>query len=127
VLLRLARIYGEDDLEQRAVSTLALLADWLSAAPSAFGYALSTVDFLLGPRREIAVVGDATAPVVRAVRARFDPYAAIAFGPSERVALLRGKGLLRGQAAVYVCENFACSAPLADTRQLARALDGAAA
>src|SRR5205823_6522601 len=38
VLLRLARIYGDDELERRAVSVLRLVAPALARAPSAFGH-----------------------------------------------------------------------------------------
>ncbi len=41
VLLRLARVYGDDDLEERAVSALRLVvAGWSTARRASFGYAL---------------------------------------------------------------------------------------
>ena len=36
----------------------------------------------------------------------------VAVGPSEDVPLLEGKGLVDGRPAVYVCERFACRAPV---------------
>ena len=40
VLLRLARIYGDDELERHAVSVLRLVRDLVPRAPAAFGWAL---------------------------------------------------------------------------------------
>jgi uncharacterized protein YyaL (SSP411 family) len=119
VLLRLARIWGDDELERGAVGVLRLLRDVIPRAPQAFGWALCVLDLHLSPPREIAVVGDPESPVARAALARFDPNAVLAFGPSEDVPLLAGKGLVDGQPAVYVCERFACLAPVTDPADLA--------
>ncbi len=112
VLLRLARIWGDAELERRAVSVFRFVAPHLPRAPSAFGHALSALDLHFSPPREIAVVGPPDAEVARAVLSRFEPNAVIAFGPSDDVPLLQGKGFVDGLPAVYVCENFACQAPV---------------
>ena len=119
VLLRLARIWGDDELERRAVGVLRLVRDVMPRAPSAFGWALCALDFYLSPPREIAIVGPAESEVARAALRGFDPNAAIAFGPAEDVPLLAGKGLVEGKAAVYLCERFACQAPATDPGALA--------
>jgi hypothetical protein len=43
----------------------------------------------------------------------------VAFGPSEEVPLLAGKGLVDGKPTVYVCERFVCRAPVTDPAALA--------
>ncbi len=101
VLLRLARIYGDDRLEQRA-GVAVFAADRRAGspqAPAAFGFGLVAADFILAPRREIAIVGPApTRPSRAPCCARFDPHAVIAFGPSETVPLLRGEDARRRPA-----------------------------
>ena len=114
VLLRLARLWGDDELERRAVDVLRLVGDALPKAPQAFGWALCTLDLHVAAPRELAVIGDPTSAVARAALIRFDPTAVVAFGPSDDVPLLAGKTLVGGAPAVYVCERFVCRAPVTD-------------
>jgi uncharacterized protein len=120
VLLRLARIYGDEELERRAVGVLRLVRDSVGRAPSAFGHALCALDLHLSAPREIAIVGQPDSDVARAALAGLDPNAVVAFGPAEGVPLLEGKTLVDGRPAVYVCERFACRAPVTDPSELAR-------
>jgi len=111
VLLRLARIYGDDDLERRAVGVFRLVHGAATRVPSAFGHALTALELHFSPPREIAIVGPVDSPVARAALKPFEPDTVVAVGPAEDVPLLAGKGLVDGHPAVYVCENFACQAP----------------
>ncbi len=112
VLLRLARLYGDDELERSAVSVLRLVAGLVTRAPSAFGWALCAFDLHFSPPRELAVIGPPDSAVARRFLDAWDPNAVVAVGPAEGVPLLEGKGLVDGKPAVYVCEHFACQAPL---------------
>jgi uncharacterized protein len=114
VLLRLARIYGDDELERRGVDALRLVRDALARVPHALGWALCALDLHLSPPRELAIVGGPDSAVARAALAGFDPNTVVAFGPGEGVPLLAGKGLVDGKPAVYVCERFACQAPITE-------------
>src|SRR5262245_15956074 len=118
VLLRLSRIYGDDELERRAASFFELIPHALMRMPSGFGWGLVAFDLWVAPRREIAIVGAPDSEVARAAVTRWDPKAVIAFGPSDDVPLLEGKTLVDGEPAVYVCERFACQAPVTDPASL---------
>jgi uncharacterized protein len=120
VLLRVARIWGDDDLERRAAGVLRLVRDAIPRAPVAFGHALNALDLYLSPPREIAVIGSPADEVAKAALADFDPNAVVAFGPSDETPLLAGKDYVDGRPAVYVCERFACRAPVTDPSQLVR-------
>jgi hypothetical protein len=121
VLLRLARIYGDDDLEHRAAGVLRLLHANLARIPTAFGWALCALDLYLSPPRELAILARPDDEVARAALAQFDPNAVVAFGPGEGVPLLAGKARVDGKPTLYVCERFACRAPLTDPALLPRA------
>jgi uncharacterized protein YyaL (SSP411 family) len=118
VLLRLARIYGDDLLEERAVSVFRLIMGPLAHVPSAFGWGLVALDFHLSPHKEIAIIGPPDSEVARGALARWDPHSVVAFGPTEDIPLLAGKTLVDGKPAVYVCERFACQAPVTDPAEL---------
>jgi uncharacterized protein len=112
VLLRLARIWGDDELERKAMSVFRLVEPAIGRAPGFFAWALAGIDLWLSPPREIAVIGSVDAPVARAALAPFAPSTVVAVGPSEDVPLLAGKERVDGQTAVYVCERFVCRAPV---------------
>jgi hypothetical protein len=118
VLLRLARIYGDDDLSRLGVSVLRLVRPALERAPSAFGWALVALDFHLSAPRELAIAGPVDSKVARAALERWQPNTVVAVGPAADVPLLEGKVLVEGKPAVYVCERFACRAPVTDPAQL---------
>ena len=118
VLLRLARIYGDDELERRGVSVLRLLQPALERAPSAFGWGLVALDLHLSPPRELAIVGPVDSDVARAALEPWQPRTVVAVGPAEDVPLLAGKSVVDRRPAVYLCERFSCRAPVTDVAQL---------
>jgi uncharacterized protein YyaL (SSP411 family) len=127
-LLRLARLTGEDAYEQRARGTIALLHPLAARHPLAFAHLLRGVDFLLADDvREVAIVGEpaSAAPLVRAVRGAFRPHVVLAGGGGAEggVPLLAGRAPVDGRAAAYVCERFACQAPVTEPDALAALLD----
>ena len=118
VLLRLSRIYGDDELERHAVGVLRLVHTALGRVPSAFGWALCALDLYLSPPRELAIIGSPGDELARAALAPFEPNSVAAFGPSEDVPLLAGKGRVDGKPTLYLCERFACQAPVTDPAQI---------
>jgi len=129
VLLRIARLHGDRELENLAAGALRIPLDMVRRAPHAFGQLLSAVDLYLSPPREVAVVGPpddaATAALRDAARRGFHPTAVYAFGDGTgpaAVPLLEGKGLIDGRPAVYICERFACRTPLTDAGAVADAM-----
>jgi uncharacterized protein YyaL (SSP411 family) len=127
-LLRLARLTGEAVYEERARGTIALLHPLAARHPLSFAHLLRAVDFLLAEDvREVAIVGDpaAAAPLLRAVRAAFRPHVVLAGAAeaSDEVPLLAGRHPVDGRAAAYVCERFACQAPVTEPEALASMLD----
>jgi uncharacterized protein YyaL (SSP411 family) len=112
VLLRLARIWGDDELERRGVSVLRLVRAGLERSPTSFGWMLVALHQHLAPHRELAIVGEPDAEVARRFVASAAPTDVIAFGPADGVPLLEGRTEVDGKTAVYVCERFACALPV---------------
>ncbi|HEX5449884.1 MAG TPA: thioredoxin domain-containing protein [Gaiellaceae bacterium] len=118
-LLRLGRIWGDESFERRAADTLRLVRDSMTRVPTAFGWMLVALDQYLAPHRELAIIGDPGSDVARAAVAHAQPTDAIAFGPADDIPLLAGRHLVEGRPAVYVCERFACRAPVSDASAFA--------
>jgi uncharacterized protein YyaL (SSP411 family) len=118
ILLRLARVYGDGELERRAVGVLRLLVEGVRRVPSAFGWALCALDLQLAPPRELAILAEPADEIARTALAPWQPNAVVAFGPAGGVPLLEGKRRVDGKPTVYVCERFACRAPATDPADL---------
>jgi uncharacterized protein YyaL (SSP411 family) len=131
-LLRLAALTGEREYEERAVGTMRLFAPAATRHPDAFGHLLQAIDFHLSPVREVALVApsngaDDSAPLAelaQVVQSAHRPHVVLAGGPegSERPELLRERTTVEGHPAAYVCEHFACRAPVTEPQELEAAL-----
>jgi uncharacterized protein YyaL (SSP411 family) len=134
-LLRLAALTGEQTYRERAARVLLPLARPIAEQPSAFGHLLGALDEFVGPLREIAVVGAPDDPATHALLAvvndRYLPRAVLAAGAptdesvAQAVPLLADRPLVNGLATAYVCQGFACQAPVTEPHQLATQLDAA--
>jgi hypothetical protein len=121
-LLRLAALSGDQEYERRAVSVLRLLHTVAVQHPQAFGHLLQALDFHFAPTREVALVGEDTSELERVVRASFRPHLVLAGGERDGVPLLEGREPVDGRPAAYVCEHFACKAPVTEPDELERLL-----
>jgi uncharacterized protein YyaL (SSP411 family) len=131
-LLRLARLTGRADLEERALATLRLFSELLAASPQAAGQMLLALDFHLGPVKEFAVVGDPavaeTREALRLIHRGFRPGRVIAVkGPGmamevETLIPLLADKPAAAEVTTYICEHFACQAPLVGVEALKQAL-----
>ncbi len=127
-LLRLAALTGERSYEDHAVSVLRLFARLAAGHPHAVAHLLRALDFHFGPVREVALAspehGDGLAELASVVRSELRPYVVLAGGVegTERPELMAERHAIEGHAAAYVCERFACRAPVTEPEDLATAL-----
>jgi uncharacterized protein len=121
-LLRLAALSGEARYEEHGASVLRLLHELAAKHPQAFGHTLQAIDFHLSAVKEVALVGDELRPLERVVRRRFRPHLVLAGGAADGVPLLQDRRPVDGRAAAYVCEHFACRAPVTEPKDLERLL-----
>ena len=133
VLLRLAAFLGTSEYQQRADEYLQSIADVMVQHPQAFGHALGALDFSISPHKEIAVIGEQQAEDTQALLAIINTYylpnSVLAYAaPSdmqaaETIALLADRPCKDGKATAYVCQNFACQAPVTAPEELTRLLE----
>ncbi|MBJ7519547.1 MAG: thioredoxin domain-containing protein [Solirubrobacteraceae bacterium] len=124
-LLRLAAFTGDGEYEEHARGVLAVAGAFAARHPTAFGYALQGLDFLHGEVREVALVGEDVAGLAAVVREQLRPHVVVAAGDGADdggIPLLRDRPPLDGRATAYVCERFACQAPVTTPEALRGAL-----
>jgi len=124
-LLRLAAVTGDDSRADGTRRLLAFLGPTLAEHPTAFGLMLGAYERALVPPVEVAIVGPD--PALRTVWARR------VLGHGVGVRSTDGSGaaptpLLEGRpydgtTRAYVCEGFACRAPVTGAAELDAALD----
>lgn len=123
-LLRLGTLCGRSDYLQAAHGIIEASAGWLERAASGMGQMLSAAELRLGPVREIVVIGDSragdTAAALAGLRRRYLPNRVVACrhpgvteGSPHLAPLFQGKTPGGVEPTVYVCEGFACQAPVA--------------
>ncbi len=129
---RLAAHLDRGDLREHALKAALAYGQQVKRHPRAFASLLGAVDFLLEAPLEIVFAGDRSDPgygdLVKAVTSlylpnRIEAHAQVADTPDDALPpLVRGKGPVDGQPAVYLCEGFTCRKPLTDPDALERAL-----
>ncbi len=130
-LYRLAALTGESRYENPAGRWLRTMTPVLGDHPTAFAYLLGALERDVTAPIEVAVVGADTdaAALRRVVLGRLVPNLVTLSAPpgvgGERSPLLADRGLVDGHASAYVCEHFACRAPVSTPDALAAALDAA--
>ena len=135
-LARLAAIRNDAELLGRAKKTINAFARQLAHFPSALPQMLVAFDFLEGSPRQIVIAGDSDSPETKALLAEvhrhFLPNKVLlladgAEGQSylgETNEAVRAMSMVGGKPAAYVCENFACKAPVTDVNELRDLLTG---
>jgi uncharacterized protein YyaL (SSP411 family) len=132
-LLRLGRLLGRSDYLDAAEQILAAGVPIMQRAPMAAGQMLLTLDLHIGPASELVLVGDMsrddTKQAISAVHRRHLPRSVLAARDTQSAdptgsqsgrlnEIFEGKESPDGRPALYVCENFACGAPVVGIAQI---------
>jgi len=133
--LRLAQLLDRADLKEKAEQTLAAFAPRLTQQPMAMPLLLCARMTAATPPLHIVIVGklenEDTQILLRAVHETFLPQRTLLLldrGENEafltsRLEWTRGMKLQNGQAAAYVCRDFACRAPVTNADALRAELE----
>jgi len=128
--LRLGRLTGNTDLEEKADQITKVFAAEVTEHPMAYTQLLVALDFMVGPSQEIVMAGDPASENMRdmlnVVRSKFLP---------NKVVLMRldgeeGKRLatlcpfvepmhsVNHKPTVYLCEQYSCKKPMTKVSEL---------
>ncbi len=137
-LLRLARLTGKSEYQEKAEATLRAARAQLEHMPRAFMNMLFAVDLAMHPSREVAIIGakesPETAALLDVVNTRFLPDTVVALrDPSQtqadqisvQIPLLAEREPSNGKPTVYVCRNYTCERPVTSPDEAAALLDDA--
>ncbi len=128
VLLKLAVVSGDGDLERRAIVALRSTKSLMERFPTGAGHWLCALDFYLSTPKEIALVGDRTATDTKTLLAEiyrsFLPNRVLVGlsgpeGDPVRSPLTEGRLRLNDRATAYVCRQYVCGLPVNDPEALA--------
>jgi uncharacterized protein YyaL (SSP411 family) len=135
-LLRLGRLCGKTEYLEAAERTIAAAAATMEQVPTAAGQLLIALDLWLGPGSEVALVGgsdeDANQQAIAALQKAYLPGSVIAYRGSAKPAgsqsaalgpLFAGRTAAGQQPLLYVCENFACQAPIQGAAPIKAAIE----
>jgi uncharacterized protein YyaL (SSP411 family) len=119
-LLRLHALTGEPRWRNQADQILQLQATAMEKYPSAFSHLLAAADLRRTGATEIAVTGERP-DLVRVVHERYLPAAVLAWGEPFESPLWHA----RADGLAYVCQDYACQAPVDTPEALAALLEPA--
>jgi len=133
-LARLAAMLHNQAHVEQAQKIISLFGGTLQSSPSAVPVLVMAADFLERGKQQIVLAGDKTAPEFQALAAvvhrRLLPNAVLLHadggegqawlgGHNEALAAMQP---VNGQAAAYVCQNYACQAPVTTKEALEKLL-----
>ncbi len=132
--LRLGRMTGNVELERKAEALMTSFVRQVDVHPSAYTQFLVALDYLIGPGKEIVIVGDMTTPstqeMIRTIRGKYIPNKVLLVKSTgqagQRLSVVahfvKPMSVVEGKPTVYICENFACTAPATSMADLEKRL-----
>jgi hypothetical protein len=131
-LLRLGKVLDRQPWTTQAGQLLRLFSEPLKNSPSSVPVLTLALDFEALGNRQIVLAGDPATPEFQALlkeaRSRFLPHTVLlhADGATAQTWLasqnesIAGMNPVAGKPAAYVCQNYACQAPVTDPDSLAQ-------
>ncbi len=128
--LRLGRLTGDPDLEEKAFEQLKAFGGMIEGYPMGYTHMLMALLFVNSKASEIVIVGNqedqSARRMLEMANTHFLPFTVVVFKDAEAVAAgitniaayTEGQVMIEDKATAYVCENFSCRAPVTDPREL---------
>lgn len=127
-LLRLGKLTGNSGYLEAARSALESAVGVMRQSPTAAGQMLIAADMYFAPAKEIVILGTSNADVAQVasdLSKRYIPNYVVAArtagsqaGSAHLDPIFQGKDVADGSVSVFVCENFACQAPVSGVEQI---------
>ncbi|MAH13045.1 MAG: thioredoxin domain-containing protein [Verrucomicrobia bacterium] len=129
-LLRIARMTGRSELENKALAVMSAFSLDVERNPSAYTQLMQALDFAVGPSIEVVVAGELaksqTQALVKVLHKDFIPNKVILHRPpGENTSIVKIAPYTENQepdddgaTLVYICRNYACKKPVSAVNAL---------
>jgi uncharacterized protein YyaL (SSP411 family) len=130
--LRLARLTGQQDLEEKANQMFTLFGSKVGSMPRGYAFFLTAMLFSQSKTKEVVLVGDNlkdTQNMLSIIIEDFRPFTtSILYSEQhkdlkELVPFIDNYTAIEGKPTAYVCENFVCHEPIIDSNQFRQKLN----
>jgi uncharacterized protein YyaL (SSP411 family) len=135
-LIRLGKMTGRHDLEERASLLLRSVAGAIRQMPGGCAQFMTAIDFLAGPSSKVVIVGvpgrEDTRIMCETLNSYYLPRLVVLFRPAgamdpllvELAPYVRDMAMIDRKATAYVCVDQTCSTPTSDPMEMIRRLKG---
>ena len=129
-LIRLARITGNLDFEEKAKQIGKAFSNQITQIPSVYTQMMASLDFEIGPSYEIVVVGNKdnsdTQKIIESINSIYQPNKVVILKetysnvllPEELVSNIKEYFQIKNKATIYVCKNRQCQLPTTDIKKM---------
>lgn len=133
-LLRLSRMTGNEDLEQKASQVSRYFSKTISQSPHGHTFFMSALSLAIGPTYEVVIAGrlheEGTRTMLKILKSQFTPNMVVLFRPCDEESpeithiaeFTKNMLCIDGRAAAYVCSNYNCKLPITDVGEMLRLL-----
>jgi uncharacterized protein len=130
--LRLFYLTGRSDLRDKAERLLTTFAGSINQYPIGYSFSLLAMQLLLHPVRQVVIAGprddERAQAFLQETRSGYAPFTVtVLHDPTEELGsmaeVVRDKVMQGGEVTAYICENFACRAPITDREQFQAELE----
>jgi len=134
-LLRLGRMIGNPDLEERSARIGRAFSGSVNESPAAYTQLMVALDFALGPSYEVVIAGNPhaedTRAMIRELGRRFLPNKVLLLNRGDRepdelaklAEFTKEQSSIGGKATAYVCVNHTCKSPTTDVNKMLELLN----
>lgn len=129
-LIRLARITGKMDLEEKAKQIGKTFSTQISKITYGYTQMMVGLDFVIGPSFEIVIVGDKdkqeTQKIIQSINSIYLPNKVIILKEpdiknsliEELIPFIKDYNQIKNKVTIYICKNQICQLPITDIEKM---------
>lgn len=131
--LRLSRLTGNFELEEKANRLLNAFASEINQYPKAYSFSLLALLFMQSVSKEVVILSeeksDELKKMIEILHEKFSPFtiAIVCSNDNKKIheiaPFLSDYKTINGKPTAYICEHYSCKAPVTDTKDMKQMLE----